>query len=221
MKKCAVILMAVALMAAGQASAEMILWDGSGSPKTAGYSMCAGGNVSIFGFDDPEMGIMHQKTSPDGIGLWEQGVGVTKDVGWTMSFGIEVVSSAHDWACAFEGGDDVDGFYMLLRPTSFTFYSNGVARGTWSHDLMADFALDFISNHAGQPFFLYGSFTLPHADYDIPDLGQYAGMPWSDDEKAYAAMVDGTSAFREIIGDSAPQKQDIPEGKLNTAAYAL
>jgi arylsulfatase A-like enzyme len=71
------------------------------------------------------------------------------------------------------------------------------ARGTWSHDLMMDFALDFISGHAHQPFFLYGSFTLPHADYDIPDLGPYADMPWSDDEKAYAAMV---SRFDDDLG---------------------
>jgi arylsulfatase A-like enzyme len=54
---------------------------------------------------------------------------------------------------------------------------------------MATFALDFITRHADRPFFLYGAFTLPHSDYDIPDLGQYADRPWSADEKAYAAMV--------------------------------
>jgi arylsulfatase A-like enzyme len=63
------------------------------------------------------------------------------------------------------------------------------ARGTWSHDLVAEFGLDFIRRHANQPFFLYCAWTLPHGHYQIPDLGQWATRDWPEDDKAYAAMV--------------------------------
>ncbi len=59
----------------------------------------------------------------------------------------------------------------------------------WSHDLIAEFGLDFIRDHADGPFFLYCAWTLPHGRYEIPYLGEYADKDWSDDEKGYAAMV--------------------------------
>lgn len=40
-----------------------------------------------------------------------------------------------------------------------------------------------------QPFFLYLAFTIPHAQYEVPDLGIYADKGWPDAEKRVAAMV--------------------------------
>ena len=62
-------------------------------------------------------------------------------------------------------------------------------REQYSHDMFADFALDFIRKHKDRPFFLYLPWCLPHGRYEIPDVGAYADKPWSDDEKVYAAMV--------------------------------
>ena len=62
-------------------------------------------------------------------------------------------------------------------------------RGTYSHDLFTDFAMDFIYQHKDQPFFLYLAYTIPHAQYEIPDAAPYTHEPWTDDEKVHAAMI--------------------------------
>jgi arylsulfatase A-like enzyme len=59
----------------------------------------------------------------------------------------------------------------------------------YSHDLITDFALDFIRNHTDEPFFLYLPYTIPHAKYEIPDIFPYADMPWPEDAKVHAAMI--------------------------------
>ena len=67
--------------------------------------------------------------------------------------------------------------------------TNG-GRGTYSHDLFAEFALDFVERHQENPFFLYIPFTIPHDAFEVPDLGVYASESgWTEEEKTYAAMV--------------------------------
>jgi arylsulfatase A len=81
-------------------------------------------------------------------------------------------------------------------------------RGQYSHDLVADEAMQFLRDGAkgarqGTPFFLYIAFTIPHVDLDVPDnaLEQYAGQ-WEEKpfpgnhyrahptpRAAYAAMI--------------------------------
>ena len=48
-------------------------------------------------------------------------------------------------------------------------------REVYSHDLFAEFALDFIRRHKDEPFFFYGAFTIPHAEVTVPDdsLAEY------------------------------------------------
>jgi len=60
---------------------------------------------------------------------------------------------------------------------------------TYSHDLIADEAIKWMQANTAQPFFLYLAFTIPHAQYETPDLGIYADKPWPDVEKRVAAMV--------------------------------
>jgi arylsulfatase A len=59
----------------------------------------------------------------------------------------------------------------------------------YSPDLTADEALDWVRRHKDEPFFLYFASTLPHARFEVPNVGQYAGKPWPDMAKRYAAMV--------------------------------
>jgi arylsulfatase A-like enzyme len=63
------------------------------------------------------------------------------------------------------------------------------AEGDYIQDLLATFSLGFIKKFKTERFFLYLPYTLPHAKLEIPELGRYADEPWSDREKAYAAMV--------------------------------
>jgi arylsulfatase A-like enzyme len=59
----------------------------------------------------------------------------------------------------------------------------------YTHDMFADFAMDFITRNKDTSFFLYLPFCLPHSDYEIPDYGIYEKEDWGDDLKAYAAMI--------------------------------
>ena len=51
----------------------------------------------------------------------------------------------------------------------------GDGRGTYSHDVIADRALEFIERNKDLPFFCYVPFTIPHAEYVAPDDEIYAG----------------------------------------------
>jgi arylsulfatase A-like enzyme len=66
----------------------------------------------------------------------------------------------------------------------------------YTHDLVAARSEQFIASHAGgvQPFYMQVNYTIPHNDIDaIADApggyGPYADLPWTDKEKAYAAMI--------------------------------
>ncbi len=59
----------------------------------------------------------------------------------------------------------------------------------YAHDMIFDFACDFIRKNSDWPFFLYLPWTLPHGRYEIPDASAWDDKPWTDDEKVYAAMI--------------------------------
>jgi arylsulfatase A-like enzyme len=60
---------------------------------------------------------------------------------------------------------------------------------TYSHDLIAREAMKWVRGHAKESFFLYLPFTIPHPQFEVPDLGDYAGAPWPETQKKYAAMI--------------------------------
>lgn len=69
----------------------------------------------------------------------------------------------------------------------------------FADDLFADEALKFVANHQDQPFFLYWSMVIPHANNErtralkngahVPDFGPYAETDWPDPDKGQAAMI--------------------------------
>jgi arylsulfatase A-like enzyme len=66
----------------------------------------------------------------------------------------------------------------------------------YTHDLFADEGLNFVREHADQPFFLYWAFTIPHANneagdkgMEVPDYGDYADLDWPEPQKGHAAMI--------------------------------
>ena len=72
-------------------------------------------------------------------------------------------------------------------------------RVDYSHDLIAQEALDFVVRNQDKPFFLYLALTIPHANnegtratghgQEVPDYGIYRDKPWSDQDKGQAAMI--------------------------------
>lgn len=101
-----------------------------------------------------------------------------------------------------KGFDEFYGFLNQRR--AHTYYPEYIWRDTtrvelpgnkngqkneYTHDLFADYAIDFIQRNANNPFFLYLPFCVPHGDYEVPDHGIYAEEKWGEDLKAYAAMV--------------------------------
>ena len=72
-------------------------------------------------------------------------------------------------------------------------------RVDYSHDLIAQEALDFVERNQDKPFFLYLALTIPHANnegtratgngQEVPDYGVYRDKPWNDQDKGQAAMI--------------------------------
>lgn len=62
-------------------------------------------------------------------------------------------------------------------------------RTVYSADLFGDFSLDFICKNQSNPFFLYLATTIPHKNFEVPDLTPYADKPWPEEAKTFAAMV--------------------------------
>lgn len=60
---------------------------------------------------------------------------------------------------------------------------------TYSHDLMANEALDFVRRSKDKPFFLYLAFTTPHQKLQVPDLAPYEHEAWPQNLKTIAAMI--------------------------------
>lgn len=63
------------------------------------------------------------------------------------------------------------------------------AQGRYRTDMVTDAAVDFMTRHRDEPFFLYVAFNSPHTPYTAPDLGPYADLGWPEPEATYAAMV--------------------------------
>ncbi len=69
----------------------------------------------------------------------------------------------------------------------------------YADDLFADEAVKFIGQNQAQPFFLFLSLVVPHANNErnrvlkngaeVPDFGPYADKPWPAPDKGHAAMV--------------------------------
>ena len=76
----------------------------------------------------------------------------------------------------------------------------------YSHDMIMEKALDFVKDNARDPFFLYLTPTIPHADLDVPDLGEYEDMfnekPFinrSADGKGYKTQMKPRAAYAAMV----------------------
>jgi arylsulfatase A-like enzyme len=129
-----------------------------------------------------------------GVGKWSLGdpgtVGDTTSQGFDMWFGYQNQDHAHFYFPEYL--DDSEA------PSGRVNYpGNSRTRRLYSHDALTGRALKFITENAGQPFFLYAAYTVPHfsnklEDEDrlaVPDLGPYEDRDWTLAAKKYASMV--------------------------------
>ena len=118
-------------------------------------------------------------------GTWGMGMfdttGSPLKLGFEHFFGYNCQRHAHSYFPTYLYNDD----------QRFTLEGN-TGKGTgkiYAQNLIADDTLGWIRKHKDGPFFLYYAITLPHGNFEIDDLGQYADKPWSPLQKTYAAMV--------------------------------
>lgn len=136
------------------------------------------------------------------IGKWglgnEETTGIPRRQGFDYFFGYLDQGHAHNYYPDFLWRNEE----KVPLPENVQDTANpGVAveRKTYSHDLLAEDALRFVERHRDHPFFLYLSFTTPHANneggratgngMEVPDYGPYANEPWPEPQKGHAAMI--------------------------------
>ena len=83
----------------------------------------------------------------------------------------------------------------LWRNSEFVKLDNpggawGKGNNDYSHDLMTEEAIRWITNNQEKPMFLYLAYCIPHTHWQVPDLGAYADKDWPEERFAIqAAMV--------------------------------
>ncbi len=73
---------------------------------------------------------------------------------------------------------------------------HAIEKVTYSHDLIANEAIEFVAQESDQPFFLLLTLTIPHANneakeegMEVPSWGIYGDENWPNPQKGLAAMI--------------------------------
>ena len=139
------------------------------------------------------------------IGKWGLGepetTGIPNKKGFDYFFGYLNQGRAHnsypDYLWRNEEKVMLDNKVEYIRSNS----TGSVARekNTHSHNLFTEEALQFIESNKDSSFFLYLTYTIPHANnegipmgqigMEVPDLGIYKDKDWPEPQKAHAAMI--------------------------------
>ncbi len=84
---------------------------------------------------------------------------------------------------------------VLPEPKRGDGAGEAIEKITYSHDVIAQDALDFIDRNSSDPFFLFLSLTIPHVNneaedgMEVPEYGMYEDKDWPRQEKGKAAMI--------------------------------
>ena len=130
------------------------------------------------------------------FGKWGLGnPGTTGDPlkqGWDTYFGYTDQIRAHNYFPDFllKDGRPVplenEVKYLSKRSWHKGIGSYSTKQNVYSHDLIAEAALQFVRTNRDRPFFLYLPFTLPHDNgeapklqMEVPSFGRYAKRGWS------------------------------------------
>lgn len=124
-----------------------------------------------------------------GFGKWGCGgrdsTGVPEKHGFDVFLGYYDQVHAHSYYAP----------YLIRNSEEVPLAGNngGDAGQTYSQYVIHDAAMNFIREHAKQPFFAYLPYTPPHGIFSIPDSDPawalYKDKPWPEEARRYAAMV--------------------------------
>ena len=131
-------------------------------------------------------------------GLGHEGTdGTPTRQGFDRFFGFLDQAHAHNYYPSFLVRDEERVALRNIVPGEGG-RGQGVAteRVDYAPDLIFEEALEFVRDHAEEPFFLYLAYTIPHANneagkegMEVPELGVYADLAWPEPQKGHAAMV--------------------------------
>ncbi|MEX2213285.1 MAG: arylsulfatase [Phycisphaeraceae bacterium] len=124
-----------------------------------------------------------------GFGKWALGnpgtTGVPEAHGFDLFYGYYDQTHAHNYFPAFlvrnskeealKGGNGVSG--------------KAGKSDTYAVDMIMDEMIAFIEKNKGKPFFVYGCWTLPHGNFEIPSDEPFSNKPWPQPVKNHAAMI--------------------------------
>lgn len=131
-----------------------------------------------------------------GVGKWSLGdagtVGAATNQGFDMWLGYLNQDHAHYYFTEY-----LDDSYRTENNYRLELPGNAQSKYHYSHNLIADRALQFIRDSHREPFFLYAAFTLPHFSsrtedkdrFTVPSTEPYSDKDWDEQSKKYAAMV--------------------------------
>jgi arylsulfatase A-like enzyme len=131
-------------------------------------------------------------------GLGEEGsTGYPTKQGFDEFFGYVNQQHAHNYYPTFLlKGNDRFPLKNIVPSEDAQGSGKATQRVQYSHDLIMNEALDFVSRQKEQPFFLYLALTLPHANneagkegMEVPDLGEFDAKDWAAPRKGHAAMI--------------------------------
>jgi arylsulfatase A len=152
--------------------------------KAAGYKT---GMTGKWALGDNFIGCVHEHQNTDGSGA------VYKH-GWDYYFGEPNQTYNHNYYPEQMYRYDPNGWIgaktegKRLDPVRYP--ENEKKHTHYSHDEITANALAFIDKVKGDPFFLYVPYTIPHADFVVPELEEYTkDKPWEEKAKVFASMV--------------------------------
>ena len=159
------------------------------------------GGVPLIGSDFTVAEMLKQAGyATGGFGKWGLGdagtTGAPEKQGFDEFFGYLNQVHAHYFYPEF--------LYKNGRRFPLEGNDNG-RRTTYSHDVIAAQALDFIDRNRSRPFFCYVPFTIPHLELLVPEdsIAEYRGKfeerPYKDPRDHYAAQPESRAAYAGMI----------------------
>ncbi len=136
------------------------------------------------------------------IGKWGLGApgssGEPNKQGFDYFFGYLGQRHAHNYypEFLFRNTERVPLANVMPEPKRGDGAGVAIKKVDYSHNFIAQEAIDFVERERGGPFFLALTATIPHANneagqegMEVPDYGIYADKDWPEPQKGHAAMI--------------------------------